>query len=170
MKRWIMPIGILFCVYFDSIFFAKLNIAGIRPDMMLAFIVSFTILEGPMMGALLGAAGGLLMDILFGRALGVYAAIYMVAAVGASVFYGKFYADNVIIPAVTAVIAGIVKDLLMAFIVFAMGTKYVFGGVFVQYILPCALFTGAACLLIHLLLKPMVARQVSKRRAERLAR
>ncbi|MDD3919553.1 MAG: rod shape-determining protein MreD [Eubacteriales bacterium] len=170
MKRWIMPIGILLCVYFDSIFFAKLNIAGIRPDVMLAFVVSFSILEGPLMGAVLGGAGGLLMDILFGRALGVYAALYLIAAVAAGVFYGKFYADNVVIPAVTAVIAGIAKDLVLALIVLAMGTKFQFAMLLVQYILPCALSTGVMCLLIHLLLKPMVARQVARRRAERLAR
>ena len=170
MKRWIMPIGILLCVYFDSIFFAKLNFAGIRPDVMLAFVVSFSILEGPITGALLGAAGGLLMDVLFGRALGVYAAIYLMTAVGAGIFYGKFYADNVIVPAATAVVLGIGKDLLLALMMLAAGVTYSFPRMLVHYILPSALLTGAACLLIHMLLKPMVARQVARRRAERLAR
>lgn len=166
MKKLIIAISLLLCVYFDSIFFVRINIWGVRPDMMLAIVVSYGVLLGSLQGALIGGIGGLFMDIMFGRYLGLNALMYLAAGFCAGLFYQKFYADNIIIPAATATVASFVKDLMYALIVWVTGVQYGFGWMLIQYIIPCAIFTGGMCALAHLLLKPLMERQVKRRHVE----
>jgi len=166
MKKLTIAISLLLCVYFDSIFFARLNIAGIRPDFMLAVVVSYGVLLGSMQGALIGGIGGLVMDIIVGRYLGLNALLYLLAGVGGGLFYQKFYADNIIVPSATAMVVSVAKDIVFALIMWIMGVSYGFGWILVQYIIPCALFTGGVCLLVHLILKPLMVRQVKRRHIE----
>ncbi len=160
---------ILLCMYLDSIVFARINLFDIRPDAMLAATVSFAVLTGSFSGGVFGAAGGLLMDTLFGRNLGLYAMLYMIAGVAAGYFYKKFYADNLIVPATAAATAGLMKDLTLSFLVFAGGTRFQFGGILIRYIVPSALMTGLFCTLLHIVLKPALLTQVKRRHADRLS-
>lgn len=161
-KRIVAAVTILLAMYFDSILFARLNIYGVCPDVMLAAAVSFGVLTGSLSGGVFGLIGGLLMDILFGRMVGLHAAVYLTAGACAGLFFQKFYADNVIVPTVTAVAAGFVKDLIFAAVVALSGARMGFGLVLLQYILPSAAMTGAAAMGIYLICKPLLLRQVSR--------
>lgn len=162
-RKLLALLCILFCIYLDSMFFARINILGIRPDAMLATVVSFAVHTGSAAGAGLGVAGGLIIDLLFGRNIGLYGAIYLCAGFGAGYFYKKFYADNVIIPAASAAVLGVVKELLLALIVRLGGARYSFLNVFLRFILPSALLTGLLCALFHALLKPLTVPQIQRR-------
>lgn len=162
-------VAILLCMFLDSIVFARINLFEIRPDAMLAATISYAILTGSFSGAVFGAAGGLLMDTLFGRSLGLYAMLYLIAGITAGYFYKKFYADNLIIPAAAAAAAGFIKDLILAFLVFVGGARFGFAGILIRYIVPSALMTGLFCTLVHLVLKPALLTQVKRRHADRLS-
>ncbi|MDL2217141.1 rod shape-determining protein MreD [Christensenellaceae bacterium OttesenSCG-928-M15] len=167
MGRRITPVVVvLLCVYFDTVFFPRVNLLGMRPDAMLAATVSFAVLHGPFMGAALGAAGGILSDLIGGTAIGLSAAIYLVAGVAGGFFYKKFYADNVVVPALTAITCGLAKDIFMAIVRAIGGARFSFGAMFLQYILPSALMSGLLCILFHLALKPLAARQIKRQHAE----
>lgn len=160
---------ILLCMLLDSIVFARVNLFDIRPDAMLAATVSFAVLTGSGSGAVFGLCGGLLMDALFGRSLGLYAALYLIAGLCAGYFYKKFYADNLVVPAAAAAAAGFFKDIALAFVVFVGGARFGFAGIAIRYILPCAILTGLLCALLHLVLKPQLTRQVKRRQADHIS-
>ncbi len=162
MKKWVGAIAILLCVYFDSIFFARINLYGIRPDMMLAATCSFAVLTGSVSGGVFGMLGGLLMDVLFGRMLGFNGALYLLAGLCAGYFFQKFYADNVVIPAAVAAVASLGKDVAYAVAALCYGMHFHWGWMLVGYMLPCALVSAGACMLLHLLLKPLLQRQVGR--------
>ncbi len=160
--RTSVVLSLLAAVFLDSVLFARLNIMGIRPDCMLALTVSLGVLLGQREGMLVGLLGGLLMDVLFGRAVGLGAMAYMLAGVAGGAFYKKFYADNIIIPSVTAAVCALIKEHLMAVTVLLQGGRFSYLEMFFAYMLPCALLTGGLCALMHLLLKPTLQRQVKK--------
>lgn len=82
MRRAALPIALLIGIYLDSILFCRLNISGIRPDALLAVVVSAGVLLGSVKGGLLGVGIGLFMDVLFGKCVGLSAIAYMVAGRG----------------------------------------------------------------------------------------
>ena len=166
MRKWWYALAVVICIYFDSIFFPLINIFGVRPDMMLALAVVAGALSGPWMGALVGGIGGLLMDILFSRFLGISAAAYVLCGLMGGFFYKKFYADNAIIPAVTAAACAFVKELLYAGIALSMGTQYHFFVLLVTYMLPSALLSAGACALFNWIMKPVLEPQIRRSRRD----
>lgn len=163
MYRASVVISLLVAVFLDSVLFARLHIMGIRPDCLLALAVSLGVLLGQQEGLLFGLAGGLLVDVLFGRAVGLNAMAYMLSGAAGGLFYKKFYADNIVIPSVTAAVCALGKENLMAIVVRLQGGRFGYFEMLFAYMLPCALLTGAFCALTHLLLKPTLQRQVKKR-------
>ena len=87
---------------------------------------------------------------------------YMLAGVAGGLFYKKFYADNIVIPAATAAVCAFGKEHLMAVSVRLLGGTFSYFEMFFTYILPCTLATGLFCALTHLLMKPTLQRQIRK--------
>lgn len=162
MYRASVAVSLLLGVFLDSVLFARLNLMGLRPDCLLAIMVSLGLLLGQQAGMLLGLGAGLLVDVLFGRVVGLSAMAYMLAGAAGGLFYKKFYADNIIVPSVTAAVCALGKEHLMALTVRLMGGSFGYFEMFFTYMLPCALLTGGFCALAHLLLKPTLQRQVKK--------
>lgn len=160
MRRIFVPVALLIALYFDTIFFQLFNINGICPDVLMAVIVSIGVLRGQRWAGLIGVGVGLFMDVVFGRLIGLNGICYMLAGVGAGIFYNKFYADNVIIPAAVAFGAAVVKGLIHGVALKLLGGNVVFITVLTVYTLPSALLTAIVCVLVHIVFKPMLVRQV----------
>ena len=107
MRRFALPLAFLTGIYLDSILFCRLNIGGIRPDALLVVIVSAGVLLGSVKAGIMGVGIGLFMDVLFGPCIGLNAIAYMVAGVTGGLFYQKFYADNVVVPAMVAAVSAL---------------------------------------------------------------
>lgn len=163
MKRFLLPLLLIFALYFDSIFFHHVNICSVRPDTLLAVIISYSVLAGSVKGGVLGLFTGLFSDIFFGEYIGFYALIYMLCAMAAGLFEGKFYSDNYVVAPLTALCASFLKDNISALALALDGGRFYYGNMLLTYILPCAVFTGLVCILVHLLLKPSMNRQVRQR-------
>ena len=59
--------------------FPSLEIAGIKPNLMLIVTASFGFMRGPREGMFVGLASGMLIDVQSGDMIGFYALIYLVA-------------------------------------------------------------------------------------------
>jgi rod shape-determining protein MreD len=165
MRRVSIWLSIIICVYLDSVFFSRVNLYGIRPDCVLALIVSLGILMGSLPAAVIGTFTGLFTDIFFGEFVGYNAAILLVAGMASGFFYRKYYADNLIIPALTAGFTALAKELVNAGVVFLTVGRYSFTTMFARYILPGSLMTTAMCILMVIILKPVLTGNI--KRAER---
>lgn len=160
MRRMILPVMILIGIYLDSILFCRLNIGGIRPDTLMAVAVSAGVLLGSMKGGLLGLGLGLFMDVLFGKFIGLSAISYMAAGMVGGLFFQKFFADNVIVPAAVAAAGALLKEHVMMLAVALNGGTFSYGAMLGGYVLPCMLMTLALEMPVHVLLKRGLARQV----------
>lgn len=107
-----------------------MNISGIRPDAIMALTASLGVLLGMKKGALFGLIMGLIADVLYSPMVGLSAMGYMFAGLLGGAFYQKYYADNIIIPALVAAVGAIFKECVMAAACAAGGAKFGF--------LPCS--------------------------------
>ncbi len=137
---------------FTGAIFPNLNIAGIYPDLIMCTVVSISLIEKSMAGALVGLASGLVLDLLFSGTIGLYALPYFI--VGASMFFiskNLRYIDRFILP-ISFVIGGyFVKEIISSLFVYLLGVQFSFSHMFVRFMLPQALETGLLMLLVHLL-------------------
>lgn len=154
MRKWVPAVAIIIAIYFDSILLNIICVFDFRPDVMLAVIVSMGVLIGGMPAAAIGIAAGLIVDVLFNKYIGLSALYLMAGGLVGGAFNGKFYADNVIVPSVTAAVIAFLKEHIFLMVSLMRGANisgYVI--TLVAYIIPSALLTGGICALIHFVLK-----------------
>ncbi|MBR3299430.1 MAG: rod shape-determining protein MreD [Clostridia bacterium] len=159
MRKLLLALFVLAAVLFDYLLFPGLGLDRVAPSVMIALFVSLAVLRGALPAVPIAAAVGLILDIGFNRFVGMSAIPYLIAALAGALFYKRFYADNIIIPAVTAATAAFAKELfLLASLLLSGGRVSGFFALFALHMLPVSLLTGAACALIHLLLKRYLLR------------
>lgn len=147
----------LVCLFLNGIVFSRLNIAGIRPDMIMAMTVSLGILIGSTRTQFICGGIGLLLDIIAGRFIGLNCAIYVIAGLVAGTFFRKFYTDNVVFPAFSAMILAFFRENMLALFSAISGTHFNYALMLVAYMIPCAIFTGVMCIPIYLIHKPLLS-------------
>lgn len=165
MRRWLLAIVLIAAFYLDTMFFNFVNLYGIRPDLMLAVVVSVGVLAGPAPAAAIGFGIGLLADIMFNKIVGLTALTYMLAGAAGGLFYRKFFADNLIIPTVTTMVCSFVKEHILMFAALLAGARPPYFLTLLTYILPCLLLTGGSCALIHLFFKHALYRPLWRKEA-----
>ncbi len=166
LKRYFVPLLFALGIYLDSIFFCRFNLYGIRPEALVTMIVSYGMLMGRLPAAILGCGLGLFMDAMFGKMLGLTAISYLLAAYVSGFFYQKYYADNLVMPAVIAGLARLFSEHLMAAAMLMRGGSFPYLQTLTTYIVPCALATGLLCIPLHLLMKRALGQQARLHGAE----
>ncbi|MGQ0679456.1 MAG: rod shape-determining protein MreD [Actinomycetota bacterium] len=77
-RALVFALTLLSAVLLQTTVFGQLRIAGVSPDLLLAVVISFALLEGPSAGAVLGFAGGFLRDLLLDAPVGITGLSYLV--------------------------------------------------------------------------------------------
>ena len=80
--------------------FASLEIAGIKPNLMLIVTASFGFMRGPREGMIVGFASGLLIDIQYGDMIGFYALIYLITGYINGLFEQIYFDEDIKLPSV----------------------------------------------------------------------
>ncbi|MBO4848271.1 MAG: rod shape-determining protein MreD [Clostridia bacterium] len=169
MRKWLLVLSLVLAFYLDTVFFNLIGLYGkMRPDVMLAAVVSLGVLMGPAPAAAVGFGIGLLADIFFNKIVGLTSLTYMLSGVAGGLFFHKFYADNLVIPTATAVACAFVKEHILLFASLLAGARPPYFLTFATYILPSILLTGGVCLLIHLFFKKNLYRQLWRQEAIKL--
>ena len=92
----------------------------------------------------------------------------MLSGMAGGLFYRKFYADNLIIPTVTATVCFFIKEHIMLIAARLYGGRPPYFMTLVSYILPSLLPTGGVCALVHLFLKHNLFRPLWRNEAIKL--
>ena len=137
---------------FTGAVFPNINIAGIYPDLIMCTVISISLIEKSMAGAMVGLISGLVLDLFFSGTIGLYALPYFI--VGAATFFiakNLKYIDRFLLP-ISFVIGGyFLKEIISSLLVYMLGVDFTFTRMFVRFMLPEAFMTGLLMLLIHLL-------------------
>lgn len=112
--REIVILGILLLnLVIQSSIFPFIEILHVKPDTLLALVVSFALLAGNPTGAVVGFFGGLFQDILFGNNIGLHALQYMIVGYLIGTLYGKLYIGKFLVPILAVIVGNIIKQSIM---------------------------------------------------------
>ncbi len=109
-----------------------------------------------------GVAGGLAVDILFGVYIGLTPLMYLVVGVLAGIFYKRYYANNILLPAFVVGAGVIIKESLTGLFLMLVGSEFNFALMLVRYVLPAALMTAGISIPLFLLFRYLFARQTKR--------
>lgn len=97
-RKLVMTFLIIICTLLQCSVFQFIEIASIKPNLLLIITVSFGLMRGRKSGMLTGFFSGLCCDLFFESILGFNALIYMWIGYLAGYFYRIFYDDDIKTP------------------------------------------------------------------------
>ncbi len=132
-----------------------LNIAGIQVDLLFLLVVSIAVLDKTSVPIIFAAASGLFMDIMYGTVLGVYAISYTAVAAVVMAVFRNTARFNFLMLLGAGVGGYLLKEGVMALLVYILGARFDFLSMFARYMLPSAVLNGVLLLAAYLLLSKL---------------
>ncbi|RKD33202.1 rod shape-determining protein MreD [Thermohalobacter berrensis] len=118
MKKRTIFVILVINLILQSTLFQFIKIFNIIPNTSLILIVSFALLKGEKFGAYIGLFTGLLQDILYSDAIGVFAFVYFIIGYSVGWMNQKVFKDNLFIPFIFTILATVSYHLFYGFIMY----------------------------------------------------
>jgi len=109
-----VPLMLLCALLVQTTVLARMRLFGVIPDFMLLVAVAAGITAGPMRGATLGFAAGMVLDLFVSTPLGLSALVFTLVGYGVGVAHTGVLRSSWYIPVLTAGGAGAAGELLFA--------------------------------------------------------
>lgn len=142
MRSFVLLLVIILAILLQSTVFTFLQVAGVKPDLILLVVVFNGFLRGSREGAFLGFLAGLAQDVFTGNYIGLNALTKMLAGYLVGLAEARFYKESVIIVSLVTFMAGILNQLAYYVLLFYLGIQIPpFFAIF-QVVIPAAIYTG----------------------------
>lgn len=150
MKGIITGAGVLAAFFLQTAILPAIGISSVAPDLLFAVLIPASMLWLPIPTAFMGAAAGLLMDILFGHGIGMYSIFYLAAPWVAGAYCKQFYRENAFVPASIAGGAVVAREIFILIMMYLgrMTVGITWG--LVLRVLACAVLTMGLAIPWHL--------------------
>lgn len=153
MKRTVVYfIEIIICFVLQSSLYQFISLARVMPNLLLILVVSNAYMRGRATGMMLGFFSGLLVDILFGNVIGLYAMIMMLIGYVVGFSHKIYSRDDYTLPLFFIAIANFIYQFLYYIFEFLLRGKLDFFNYFRILILPEIIYTVAVATILYKLL------------------
>lgn len=153
MKRAIIYfLEIIICFVIQSSLYQFVSLARVMPNLLLILVVSNAYMRGRMTGMVIGFFSGLLIDILFGNVIGLYAMLLLLIGYLVGLANKIYSRDDFTLPLIFIALSNFVYQFLYYIFEFLLRGKLDFFYYFRSLILPEIIYTVAAATIIYKLL------------------
>lgn len=153
MKTFVISGLVLLNVILEATLFQFLRIANVKPDFVIILIIAYAIIEGGAYSTIIGLASGLLIDIMFGRTLGVNAFSYMITGYIMGQAHDNVFKDSILPPALFNFAAVLIYQHLYFFIMYLTGNLlhegFSYTSVLLRMIIPQAVYNAVLGAIIY---------------------
>lgn len=149
MRHFVITILFLISLILQSTLFTHLKIAGVKPDLVLIFVVLYAFLNGPREGAVIGLTGGLVQDLLFGQYIGLNAVTKLFIGFVFGYLERKIYKENLLIPMLVVFSGTIASEALLYFFRLSVISMAGVSGPIEKTILVMAIYNSFLTLFIY---------------------
>ena len=166
----IIIIGIIIIIGFllQTSIFPFFPLFGTVPNIILLLVVSIAVMNGSISAMIVGFICGLLIDIMYGGVLGVFAFFYMFLGYVNGYFHVLFFAEASLLPLVLVFINDFIYNILVYLIFFLPQKKWNFFFYLKKNILPELIYTTVISLIMYQIffkLYELAKRKKKKRRS-----
>ena len=126
-KRFITTAVILLAAYLlQSTVFSHLELAGIKPNLLLIVTAAFGFMRGPKEGMWIGLAAGLLLDVQCGDIIGFYGLIYLLVGALNGLFEQLFFDEDIKLPLFLITLSEFLYGIVIYFLMFLLKSDFKF--------------------------------------------
>jgi rod shape-determining protein MreD len=125
-----------------------LTLWGVKPDLMLLVVISWSLLRGTREGIVWGFIGGFCLDLFSGAPLGLSALALLIVSFFSGFGEATVFRTHVILPLATVFFASLIYDLIFLLVFKMLGWSVAWLDSFIRVVLPASL--------LNVLLTPLV--------------
>ena len=152
-KRFVITAVILIAAYLlQCTVFSSLELAGIKPNLLIIVTASFGFMRGSREGMLVGLFAGLLTDIQFGDMIGFYAMIYLFVGFINGLFERLYFDEDIKLPLFLIAGSDFIYGVVIYFLMFLLRSDFQFLYYLNRIIIPEAIYTIVITLAVYPLL------------------
>lgn len=141
-KRFFITAVIIIAAYLlQCTVFSSLELAGIKPNLLIIITASFGFMRGSREGMLVGFVSGLLADIQFGDMIGFYAIIYLIIGYINGLFRQMYYDEDIKLPLFLITISEFLYGIVIYFLMFLLRSDFDFLFYLNRIIVPELIYT-----------------------------
>lgn len=152
-KRKIVTLFVIILAFIlQTTVFRTIQLADVVPNLLLVVTVSYAYLRGRTSGILIGFFCGLMLDMMYGSVMGLYAFIFM--SVGFLIGFCQkiYFRETLFLPAILIAVSDLVYGLFYYITEFLMRGRLHFGFYFLYRILPEMVYTAVVGILLFRIL------------------
>ena len=143
MSGWAVALMLLVNFILQSTVFQYIAIMGIMPDSALVIVVAVAILIGNRRGVIVGAAAGIMQDIVYGKPVGITALSYMLTGYFVGEYSGKVFKERLVVPVFFTAGATLLKYFIGIFFSYVLGVPIIIS-VYIRHYIPVELIYNCA--------------------------
>ena len=141
-KRFFITAVIIIAAYLlQCTVFSSLELAGIKPNLLIIITASFGFMRGSREGMLVGFVSGLLADIQFGDMIGFYALIYLLVGFINGLFQRLYFDEDIKLPLFLISISEFLYGIIVYFLTYLLRSDFNFLLFLNKIILPELIYT-----------------------------
>ena len=129
--------------------FLFFKLAGIVPNIMLIFVVSFALMRGQTEGMLIGFCSGMLLDIMAGNAIGFNALLYLFMGYANGLLARIFYANNILMPLAMIFVNSMAYNFIIYICQFLLRNRTNLGFYMMHVLLPEVIYTFLIAIFLY---------------------
>lgn len=141
-KRFLITAVIIIAAYLlQCTVFSSLELAGIKPNLLIIVTASFGFMRGSREGVLVGFVSGLLADIQFGDMIGFYSLIYLLVGYINGMFQRLYFDEDIKLPLFLIAISEFLYGIIVYFLTYLLRSDFNFLLYLNKIILPELIYT-----------------------------
>ena len=149
-KRFITTAVILLAAYLlQSTVFSHLELAGIKPNLLLIVTAAFGFMRGPKEGMWIGLAAGLLLDVQCGDIIGFYGLIYLLVGALNGLFEQLFFDEDIKLPLFLITLSEFLYGIVIYFLMFLLKSDFKLPYYLGRIIVPELIYTIMVTLIVY---------------------
>lgn len=149
-KRKVVSILIVFIAFLlQTTSFQSLALANVVPNLLLIVTICYSYLRGRTSGILTGFFCGLLLDMVYGSVVGLYAFVFMTIGFIIGFCQKVYFTDSLILPSILIVAGDFLYGIYYFVTEFLMRGRIHFGFYFLHVILPEMIYTALVGILVY---------------------
>ena len=149
-KRFITTAVILLAAYLlQSTVFPHLELAGIKPNLLLIVTAAFGFMRGPKEGMWIGLAAGLLLDVQCGDIIGFYGLIYLLVGALNGLFEQLFFDEDIKLPLFLITLSEFLYGIVIYFLMFLLKSDFKSPYYLGRIIVPELIYTIMVTLIVY---------------------
>lgn len=149
MRYWALGVILLGAFLVQTTVAPYLGIGTVKPDFLVAVTVSFGLLLGWQTGLSAGVIAGLLVDLMFGRFVGMHVLAYGIVGWASGLTEEKVFKDNFLLPCIGGVAGTIVAETVVLVCLSVFGWTFPLWEAYRFAIFPSSLYNMVLASLIY---------------------